>query len=499
MKRTIYTFIVVLLVGMSVNAAKLYVATTGDDATGDGTSGNPYASVEKAATLVSDGDTIMVAEGVYTSTLGSLNAGKSYTVQGAGANKTILQGSADPISHTASSNKRLLQATTANKEFAFIDITIRNFGYYASDNGGGALNANANPVKITIKRCNIEGNYARQGGAIQANTGGTVIIEDCFFTGNACLPNRTKPANAGNYGSSCINIGGGSVLTVVKNCVFYNNTRVDNPLNADGSIPFSGTSSSAIVSQVSKKAVFINNTFIDNKTSADFGGTSVNAISINIGKDVKFVNNLFAENIRSGKADTELSFQSGFSGLDDSIAYNVIGTYSVGNAADTALFIANNTVNPSFTKISTEINVEMDGAAPKLKTTSTGVLYIEATGTEIVEKGLGSATDSDVPLKDITGTVRDITNPWIGAVEVISTPVAETNSKSYVNVFTTGKRVNLVSVEPMSYAIYNVDGKLVKSAKNVVGMNSFEVTGSGLYIVKINSESGNKTFKVIAR
>jgi hypothetical protein len=141
----------------------------------------------------------------------------------------------------------------------------------------------------------------------------------------------------------------------------------------------------------------------------------------------------------------------------------------------------------------------MDGAAPKLKTTPTGVLYIEATGTEIVDKGLGSATDSDVPLKDITGALRNVTNPWIGAVEVISTRLTESGKSSFVNVYTSGKRVNIVSVDPMSYAIYNIDGKLIKSAQNVVGMNSFEVNSSGLYIVKINSESGNKTFKVIAR
>jgi hypothetical protein len=500
MKKTFYLLMVALFTALSANGAKLYVATTGDDATGDGSLASPYASVEKASLMVASGDTIIVAEGTYTSvtSANSLSNAVSYTVQGAGAGKTILQGSPDPISHTNSPNLRLIGAATVGTEFTFSDLTIRNYGWYASDNGGGAINCNEATVVINVKRCNFEGNYARIGGAIQVNKG-TVKIEDCYFADNACIPNRTKPNNKGNYTSSCLQITTASTLTVVKNCVFYNNTRIDNPLNADGTVAFSGTSTSPVVARVLKDVAFINNTFVDNKTSDGFEGNSATAIGIEVGKNVKFVNNLFVDNKRTGKEDIELACQSGLSGLDDSIAYNVIGTYSVGNAADTALFIANNTVNASFTKTSTEINVEMDGAAPKLKTTPTGVLYIEATGTEIVEKGLGSATDSDVPLKDITGALRNVTNPWIGAVEVISTRLNESDKSSFVNVYTSGKRVNIVSDEPMSYAIYNVDGKLIKSVHSVVGMNSFEVNSSGLYIVKMNSRFGSKTFKVIAR
>src|SRR3989442_13599910 len=42
-----------------------YVATTGSDTTGNGTSGNPYATISKAATVAVAGDTITVADGTY--------------------------------------------------------------------------------------------------------------------------------------------------------------------------------------------------------------------------------------------------------------------------------------------------------------------------------------------------------------------------------------------------------------------------------------------------
>ena len=43
-----------------------YVATTGDDSSGDGSAGNPWATINRAVEKASSGDTIKVAAGVYT-------------------------------------------------------------------------------------------------------------------------------------------------------------------------------------------------------------------------------------------------------------------------------------------------------------------------------------------------------------------------------------------------------------------------------------------------
>lgn len=53
--------------------ADIYVATTGNDTTGDGSSGNPYASPGKAAGVASAGDAIHLKSGTYTLSSSSSN------------------------------------------------------------------------------------------------------------------------------------------------------------------------------------------------------------------------------------------------------------------------------------------------------------------------------------------------------------------------------------------------------------------------------------------
>ena len=61
-----------------------YVATTGSDTTGDGSSGNPWATIQHAVDDggVADGDTIRVAAGIYNE---NVTIGKSLTLRGANA------------------------------------------------------------------------------------------------------------------------------------------------------------------------------------------------------------------------------------------------------------------------------------------------------------------------------------------------------------------------------------------------------------------------------
>ena len=76
----------------------IYVdANNGNDATGDGTQANPYATVDKAAAEAASGDTIYLAEGTYCgnsanpSQTGNGAGKKSLTFVGAGSDKTTWQ------------------------------------------------------------------------------------------------------------------------------------------------------------------------------------------------------------------------------------------------------------------------------------------------------------------------------------------------------------------------------------------------------------------------
>ncbi|HEX8171409.1 MAG TPA: right-handed parallel beta-helix repeat-containing protein [Thermoanaerobaculia bacterium] len=76
LKRFAATFLF-LLVSLSAHATLRYVATTGNDTTGDGSINNPWATINKAALNALPGDTIYVRGGVYFQQVGIWTDGTS--------------------------------------------------------------------------------------------------------------------------------------------------------------------------------------------------------------------------------------------------------------------------------------------------------------------------------------------------------------------------------------------------------------------------------------
>ncbi|MFC2136352.1 hypothetical protein ACFLTH_17185 [Bacteroidota bacterium] len=68
-KLILVLFLIFVLSTVSASATNYYVATTGDDSTGDGSSGNPWLTIQHAIDTVGDGDTINVATGTYAEDL----------------------------------------------------------------------------------------------------------------------------------------------------------------------------------------------------------------------------------------------------------------------------------------------------------------------------------------------------------------------------------------------------------------------------------------------
>jgi hypothetical protein len=68
-----------------------YVATTGNDTTGDGTVGNPYRTIQKGVNVSAAGDTVSVTAGAYGENVESLNSGTAVnpiTILGVGSVST---------------------------------------------------------------------------------------------------------------------------------------------------------------------------------------------------------------------------------------------------------------------------------------------------------------------------------------------------------------------------------------------------------------------------
>ena len=74
--------------GTVAAAETYYVATTGSDTTGDGSAGNPWATIQYAINQSSSGDTVTVEEGTYYE---AVNINKSLTLVSAGySSNTII-------------------------------------------------------------------------------------------------------------------------------------------------------------------------------------------------------------------------------------------------------------------------------------------------------------------------------------------------------------------------------------------------------------------------
>lgn len=86
--------ITLLLIPCMAFATTKHVATTGNDGTGDGSSGNPYLTFAKAASTCSAGDTVRVHQGVYTGVGNEWNVPSHVTAVVVSPDTVSLQGMA---------------------------------------------------------------------------------------------------------------------------------------------------------------------------------------------------------------------------------------------------------------------------------------------------------------------------------------------------------------------------------------------------------------------
>jgi hypothetical protein len=152
--------------------ATRYISTTGNDTTGDGTEGNPWATIAKAYASSASGDTIVAAAGTYAM-YGQQAWQKNLTLIGAGSTLTILDGGG---------GYSQLTANYASTICVFQDLQFYRFGgtYRLIDIFGGC--------DWTFRRCGFRSCYPlgnNQGGLIASGQGmsgvETITIDACWF------------------------------------------------------------------------------------------------------------------------------------------------------------------------------------------------------------------------------------------------------------------------------------------------------------------------------
>lgn len=218
-------------VANSASAATYYSnSSTGNDTTGDGSSGNPYLTFHKAYTVAaSSGDTINLT-GTFTwtdagetgdaATTGYTLA-KSLTITGQSASSTIIQAHA-----TTDTADRNVFTIGSGKTVVINNVTIRN-GKATSSGGvqGGAITLagtlTINNSIITANRYTYAGNGYYSAGAIFVDQTGVLTVDKSTISNNVWTSKY--------YGSGGIYVSQSGTVTVTNSTISGNTATSSNP------------------------------------------------------------------------------------------------------------------------------------------------------------------------------------------------------------------------------------------------------------------------------
>jgi hypothetical protein len=189
--------------------ADYYISNSGNDVTGDGSSGNPWATISKFDTASASGDTCYIVTSASTYLLPQLTTiSKSYTIRSVSGTPTdvLLDGAASTTARWSNS---------AGITTIFQDVTIKNL----SQINVSAFEAGANSWLLTFTNCIIRdtvwdpGNS--RGGLTSAfvSTGCVFTFTNCVFYNNSLTDQGNKAQLLGTHQVS--------VTYVITNCTFY--------------------------------------------------------------------------------------------------------------------------------------------------------------------------------------------------------------------------------------------------------------------------------------
>ena len=181
----------------------VYVSSTGNDSTGDGSLGTPYLTLTKGIQQVADGGTVNIAAGTYAETT-MITLDKDVTITGDSTTNTIIDGG----------NSHRSFDIAGGKTVAMNYLSIRNGNANNGDGNGNDGGGIQNWGTLTLNNSTISGNNAATAGGAFANAG------------TLTLNNSTISGNTTGDGGGIRNTGGGTVI--LNNTTVSNNTATSN-------------------------------------------------------------------------------------------------------------------------------------------------------------------------------------------------------------------------------------------------------------------------------
>jgi len=290
-----------------------WVATDGNDNTGDGSIGGPLSSILKAMEKAASGDTVMLKPGTYKFhemryPIEVYDPSQQYPTQKTFEKLVIMsqKGAASTIIDAQKQGRHFMIAASESgsmdSTFQFVGLTFR--GGRSSDRGGSFVievysnspsgNFSNIVAKPKFKDCvfvdNATGNSSGgfsygEGGAIYASDA-SPIFENCVFDSNYAMQ------------GGAINFSGNSSMDIapsyIRNSTFKNNSAYNNSGNAYGGAIAVGTIFELIIT---------NSTFKDNSAGVNEGSAAGGAIYISSNWDpfndpvVEVSNSRFSKNV----------------------------------------------------------------------------------------------------------------------------------------------------------------------------------------------------------
>ena len=135
-------------------ATTWYVATTGNDSTGSGTSGAPYATIGKAVSVAASGDTIAVKSGTYTITSNISLTQASLLIQG--YQTTPGDGGTKPLVTTATDTTDIFRTSSNGGVQIWDNLSISNTASIRL-NGILQLSNNGPTLWWVVRNCILDG------------------------------------------------------------------------------------------------------------------------------------------------------------------------------------------------------------------------------------------------------------------------------------------------------------------------------------------------------
>ncbi len=183
----------------------IYVSTTGNDVTGDGSAMNPFATIQFAINASADGDSVILMPGTYAGDSNrDIIINKDIILRAEnGPESTIIdcQGSVEEP-HRGFISVKVLEGFTIRGGYAK--------GQDYLDNCGGAIRRLVD--SNVVKNCIFENNFAQyNGGAVFCWNNSHILIENCSFINNTAI------SRGGGIFSQ-------SVSDTVKDCIFIGNS-----------------------------------------------------------------------------------------------------------------------------------------------------------------------------------------------------------------------------------------------------------------------------------